>query len=48
MFRDASQPVRSNKPTQTVCVIRLLVIPPTSIADYDAERAGAIEPLRVD
>jgi hypothetical protein len=31
MFRDASQPVRSNKPTPTVCVIRLLiVIPPTN------------------
>jgi hypothetical protein len=31
MFRDASQPVRSNKPTPTVCVIRLLiVIPPTT------------------
>jgi hypothetical protein len=30
MFRDASQPVRSNKPTPTVCVIRrLIVIPPT-------------------
>jgi hypothetical protein len=31
MFRDVSQPVRSNKPTPTVCVIRLLiVIPPTT------------------
>jgi hypothetical protein len=31
MFRDASQPVRSNKPIPTVCVIRLLfIIPPTS------------------
>jgi hypothetical protein len=31
MFRDASQPVRSNKPTPTVCVIRILiVIPPTT------------------
>ena len=31
MFRDASQPVRSNNPTPTACVIRLLfIIPPTS------------------
>ena len=31
MFRDDSQPVRSNKPTPTVCVIRILnVIPPTT------------------
>jgi hypothetical protein len=31
MFRDASQPVRSNKPTQTVRVIKLLIaISPTT------------------
>src|ERR1044071_8251684 len=30
MFRDVSQPAKSNKPTPTVCVIRfLLVMPPT-------------------
>ncbi|GEP59839.1 hypothetical protein RSO01_70050 [Reyranella soli] len=28
MFRDASQPVRSNSPTPTVCVTRLLIVIP--------------------
>jgi hypothetical protein len=46
MFRDASQPVRSNKPTPSVCVIRLLiVIPPTTTSSFirRPEASQAIE-----
>jgi hypothetical protein len=34
MFRDASQPVRSNKPTPTVCVIRLLIVIPPITPEF--------------
>ena len=34
MFRDASQPVRSNKPTPTVCVIRLLIVIPSTTLQF--------------
>ena len=30
MLRDASQPVRSNKPTPTVCATKLLIVIPTT------------------
>ena len=34
MFRDASQPVRSNKPIPAVCVIRLLIVIPPTIPEF--------------
>ena len=42
MFRDASQPGRSNKPTPTVCVTRLLIIIPPSTLEARQHKAPLV------